>query len=93
MYAPSVCSSDSFCGKGKWYLPALGELYSIQNNLVIITSALSKIPNGKKLYDDHYWSSTEYDYIGAWLLQFNTGHYTFDGKWNNIHPLRPVLQF
>ena len=31
-YAPSVCAGGTFCGEGKWYLPALGELYIMRKN-------------------------------------------------------------
>ena len=96
MYAPNVCSSGSFCGKGKWYLPALGELYTISENITIIKSSFSKTPNGQQLKKSHYWSSTEYkgfNYMGAWLLYPDAEHYTWDGQWLETHYMRPVLQF
>ena len=93
MYAPSICSSDSFCGKGKWYLPALRELYTINESIATINLSFTKIPDGQKLKSLHYWSSTEYDHTGAWLLSFYSGDYGYDGKWYNTHPMRPVLAF
>ena len=96
LYAPSICASDSFCGKGKWYLPALCELYTISENIIIIRSSFAKIPDGQIFTPTHYWSSTEYkqsEYNGAWLLNPYTEHYTWDGQWNKLHPMRPVLAF
>jgi len=98
LYSPGVCSSDSFCGKGKWHLPALGELYTISKNITLIASSFYKTPNGQRLKNTHYWSSTEYKsdsshYIGAWLLHPYTAHYTWDGQWFDTHSLRPILQF
>ena len=45
-YAPSVCGTNSFCGKGKWYLPSAGELQQIEDNHEYITVSGSNIGTG-----------------------------------------------
>ena len=45
-YAPSVCGTNSFCGKGKWYLPSAGELQLINDNIAEINLTGSKIGTG-----------------------------------------------
>ena len=94
LYAPSVCTTDSICAKGKWYLPALGELVMMYNNLNSIDSALNRV-EGTILNHDSYctvWSSTERYTTNAWYFDFCEGA-AFSKDKNYSLYVRPVLAF
>ena len=61
---------------GDWYLPALGELQAIYENMLILNYGLSKIYGtaSRKIPTDNYyhWSSTESggQRAGIWALYF-----------------------
>ena len=90
-YAPSACSSGTYCGKGEWYLPALGELWAIYNNLSTIQTAISKA-GGTKIITSYYWSSTEFGSTYAWILVFDSGYRGTYFKYTDDY-VRPVLAF
>ena len=90
-YSPNVCKgTSSFCDVGNWYLPALGELYTIYNNKSKIQTTFSKV--GGTNIEEHHWSSSEESNDGAWHLDFNTGNIRFDGKFSAAF-VRPSLAF
>lgn len=58
-YAARVCADLIYRGYDDWYLPALGELLSIFEQLD---------STAQEEYQGHYyWSSTEYDLMSAWV--------------------------
>jgi len=67
-------------GKGKWYLPAIGELAFIMPRWNEIQTALD-FNGGVQLVDNYtYWSSTEYDDGDAWYLGTPSGGVNSNGK-------------
>ena len=67
--AAMYCTNMTF-GNKKWYIPTIGELNILYNNIESIQNALDKIPNTNKLTisestNDYYWSSNEYYNMGA----------------------------
>jgi len=91
-YSPNVCASGTFCEKGKWYLPALGELIIIYNSLSNIQTAINKA-NMVNIASEWYWSSSEQSEVVAWLLNFRNGEVSFTTKSHNYYLVRPVLAF
>jgi len=98
-YAPSVCSGGTICAKGNWYLPAMGELWTMYNNLSTVDNALNNA-RGTKLtsaLNDNtacfFWSSTETPYpVSAWDVGFNGGYKNGNPKYLDMN-VRPVLAF
>lgn len=93
-YAPSVCGSGTMCAKGNWYLPALGELWMMYNNLSTIDNALNSAGGTKLNYSSYryFWSSNENSSTAAWRLDFSSGNRTKVGKYGSGY-VRPVLSF
>lgn len=88
---------------GDWYLPALGELQAIYENMLILNYGLSKIYNGKiptNHYYHHHWSSTESESVsvsghrttGIWVLQFVNGEALKTNKASSGYIL-PVIKY
>ncbi len=77
---------------GEWYLPALGELYTVNSNKDFLNYALSLV--GKKdIPTDEHWSSSEHSDYYAWLLHFyNGGVGNYTKAYANGY-VRPVLAF
>lgn len=99
VYQPDVCEADSFCGAGKWYLPALGELAYIYDNYkegegTPIYNALNDTEKGVIPFstDTYYWSSTEGSAGSSWGLLFSSGYRGNYGKGYSGY-VRPVLAF
>ena len=90
-YAPSVCANGSICGAGEWYLPALGELWTLYNNISTINSKLSSA-GGSAIRMSLYWSSNEADVKYVWCVNFSNGSYSSWYK-STITYVRPVLAF
>ena len=100
--APAFCynySSPNLNGHGnglkagQWWLPSLGELYTIFANFEKINFALSLCTGAQLLAREDYWSSTEGSATNAWNLNF------YNGIQNNItksayqYRVRPVSAF
>ena len=77
---------------GDWYLPALGELKVIYENMSVLNTALGKI-GGKQLLPSPHWSSSEYDNNFVWRLMFYTGSIDYENKDKYDYYTRPVLAF
>ncbi len=101
-YEPEVCAGNSICKKGKWYLPASGELYQIytvwreDGFYKIKDKALKELVDAGQASefrtDSYYWSSTETSSTFSWVLFFSFGYrYTY-GKYSWGY-VRPVLAF
>lgn len=70
-------------------MPSLTELEKLFANKAAINASLNAL--GVALLEGWYWSSTEYDYIGAWLLRMSDGYRGYDNKFNGYKYVRPVL--
>ena len=69
-YAPTGLENS----KGKWYLPAAGELYDIvYNNKVNINKSLSVL-GINSLYTGYHWSSTERNHTFSWDIRSDDGY-------------------
>lgn len=73
-------------------MPNLRQLEAICKNKEVLNKAF--IAAGGEALDDeaYYWSSTEYDYYGAWLLAMSDGLRGAYGK-RDYYYVRPVLAF
>ena len=100
--APAFCynySSPNLNGHGEglkagqWWLPSLGELYTIFANFEKINFALSLCTGAQLLVRDAYWSSTEYSATSAWSLGFSYGDQARDTKSTSQSRVRPVSAF
>ena len=101
-YAPRFCynySSPNLNGHGQglkagqWWLPSLGELYTILANFEKINFALSLCTGAQQLVRDAYWSSTEYSAAIAWGLYFSHGYQNYNTKSTYQSRVRPVSAF
>ena len=101
-YAPRFCynySSPNLNGHGngltarQWWLPSLGELYTIFANFEKINFALSLCTGAQPLVRDAYWSSTEHSATFAWNLNFNLGGQSGGSKSAGQCRVRPVSAF
>ena len=100
--APAFCynySSPNLNGHGQglkagqWWLPSLGELYTIFANFEKINFALSLCTGAQLLVRDAYWSSTESSATDAWRLTFSDGtQYNYDKSTHQFR-VRPVSAF
>ena len=58
-----------------WYLPSIDELKAIYSVKTTLNNVLSGITGATQLGTGDYWSSTEYDYLHAYVVQFYDGTY------------------
>ncbi len=81
-YAAGLCASLSANGCN-WYLPALGELKAMYEQLgPTVSGGSNDMPIGL------YWSSTEYSASSAWAQGFYTGSQVNFDKRNNNNNIR-----
>lgn len=100
-YAPGYCylySRANANGKGltagKWWLPSLGEMFMIYANMTKINYALSLITGAAQLGEDWYWTSTERNATGAWILYPGDGNSNnWGAKASSVGGVRPVSAF
>ena len=78
---------------GDWYLPSIGELYEIYDNMGVLNVALGKIA-ATRLTASWYWSSSEYSIGNAWAVVFASGyaHDNFVKDSDSVY-VRPVMQY
>ena len=76
---------------GDWYLPSMGELNAIHDNMDVLNNALGKIA-ATKLGANDYWSSSEDSYRYGWTLYFYNGGVYRNSKKEHYY-VRPVLAF
>lgn len=74
-------------------MPNLRQLEAIYKNKEVLNKAF--IAAGGEALDDeaYYWSSTEYNSGGAWLLRMSDGGRGWGSKGSNYYYVRPVLAF
>ena len=66
--------------QGDWYLPSIGELAFIMPNFDKLNTAISDVGGVQLNGDYYYWSSTEYDELGAWRVVTGRGYVSDSGK-------------
>lgn len=71
------------------HVPDIRELSLLHLNIDDVNAGLSAA-GGEKL-EGYYWSSTEYDYGGAWRLRMSDGYRFSYGKYSYTRYVRPVL--
>jgi hypothetical protein len=81
-YAAKICFDLVENGYSDWHLPSLDEL----NKLYINRASIGGFAN------DYYWSSSEFDYLDAWILGFSNGLQVHDFKFNEFY-VRAVRAF
>ena len=74
------------------HIPSLGELYFMLAHFTQINAALKAV-GGEPLYNDWYWSSTQYSVVDAWILCFDDGSACSGTKNTNSCRVRPVSAF
>lgn len=90
-YPANMAESNAFYGKGRWGMPAGGDIWMMYQHFNEINYALSLI-NGTPLSREVYWSITEISATNAWILNFYHGHFNTNGK-DGTRWVRPVSAF
>ena len=92
-YPSNVAEDQALFGKGRWWLPASGDLWMMYSHFNEINHALSLI-NGTLLVQEYHWSITETSASIAWYLNFGNGtFYGYYGKSSYSFRVRPVSAF
>ena len=79
--AAEACAAFTFPNGKKGYLPALGEWKGAYNNKTALVSAMSLI-GGTAIKSDYYWSSTQYNSLSSWTLDWSNGNLDSNTKGN-----------
>ncbi len=84
-YAAQICNALQITEGGKtygdWYLPSKEELNLMyQNKATIDSTATAGANGGSGFASAYYWSSTEFNNVGAWRQGFGNGGQNNDGK-------------
>lgn len=82
--------AQQFCQAEGGRCPTIDELTGIFLNKDKINAAL-KAANLPELKESCYWSSTEYNSSGAWILRMSDGYRDWYGKSYSSNNVRPVL--
>ena len=91
-YPSNMTENHTLFGKGRWWLPASGDLWMMYQHFNEINYALSLI-NGTLLVRDAHWSITEGIATSAWSLYFSNGTFRGNSKSNYSFRVRPVSAF
>lgn len=83
-------AAQQFCQSNGGRCPTIDELTGIYLNKDKINAALSAA-NLPELKESWYWSSTEYNNYGAWLLRMSDGYRDWYNKYYSNCCVRPVL--
>ncbi len=67
--AALAAKSYTAAGKTDWYLPSIGQLRTLKDDIHRINRKL-KSEGGVSMANAWYWSSTEYDYVFSWAINF-----------------------
>lgn len=74
-------------------MPNLRQLEAIYKSKEVLNKAFIAV-GGEALDDEaYYWSSTEYNSIGAWVLRMSDGNRVWGYKGTDSYYVRPVLAF
>lgn len=77
--AAETCAAYTFPSGQKGYLPALGEWGLAYDHKAAIVSAMTLL-GGTAIKNDYYWSSTQYNSDGSWLLPWGNGDLSLETK-------------
>jgi hypothetical protein len=78
-YAAGIARAYAGGGYTDWFLPSKDELNEIYINKTAINTTATA--NGGTIFTTkYYWSSTEYDYLKAWLQSFYAGNQYYLNK-------------
>lgn len=91
-YPANMTEGHALFGKGRWWLPAGGDLWMMYSHFNEINHALSLI-NGTLLVQEYHWSIPENSASTAWYLTFSDGHFGSSRKSTNSFRVRPVSAF
>lgn len=90
-YPANMAEDNAFYGKGRWWMPAAGDLWMMYAHFNEINYALSLI-NGTLLVQEAHWSIAEGNATSAWGLSFSLGSFYPTYK-EPTRRLRPVSAF
>ena len=89
-YKESTTADGGYEDPTKWSLPAVGQLWLLYKYFKEINAALTYFFGTTQLItNDWYWSSTEYNSSGAWVVGMNYGNVTYNAK-NGTYRVRAV---
>ena len=91
-YPANVEEGQALFGKGRWWLPASGDLWMMYAHFNEINYCL-KLINGTLLARDAHWSITETSAGTAWSLYFGNGLFTYRYESLYSFRVRPVSAF
>ena len=85
-----ICRNYTFPNGNKGYLPALGELHAVYQNIDEVED-LMKVIGGEVFAEGMYWSSTQYDADDVWThyMKSTLASISFYSKNNDIGETRP----
>ena len=90
---------DSLDFENGWYLPAIGQLKRLYDNLDKVNEGLEAAGGTtfSKEIEWEYWSSTEYSICNAWNIDFNgelhSKDHSFNGNKDDWRFIRPFKNF
>jgi len=93
--AASLCLNSTNSGYNDWYLPSIQEIDLLWNNYFNVSRTLSQISGATQMQQVNYWSSTEGEYDGAYILIFAINYqinYSYPLK-NNTYYVRAIRAF
>ena len=91
-YPSNMAENNALFGKGRWWMPAAGDLWMMYQHFNEINYALNLI-NGEQLVREAHWSITEHSSTHAWLLIFNYGSFNYTRQSSYSFRVRPVSAF
>ena len=91
--AASLCLNSTNGGQTDWYLPSIDELSVLWQNRFIVNKSLSSVGGSTPLpITGTLWSSTEWNYMYAWMFGFTDASTSFAIK-TNAMSVRAVRSF
>ena len=85
------CNNYKYDNYSGWYLPSIGELVEINNNLNTVNTAITN-NGGTNISNSLYWSSTEYNSNNTKAYEFN-GNQSVNQDKNSSLKYRAVRKF
>jgi len=92
-YKASTVADGGFDDSTVWSLPAIGQLWLLYKYRKQINAAITTFfGSAYTISDNWFWSSTEYDASGAWVVGMNGGYVAYGIKTNpsRVRAVAPV---
>lgn len=90
IYYPAFEALDFVNG---WYLPAVGQLKKLYNNLDKVNASLSAVGGTVITTEDNeFWSSTEYSKTSSWFMDSNGKMHSKDVTYNGTKDGRRIVR-